>query len=79
LKTQDGKKSWSAGHYGVVVAAEPREGSMGVVRIKFDSCGYCTLPGRCQAIHWVRIEDLAIRNPLDVIFDVLDVLLRERV
>lgn len=72
LKVKDGKKSWAAGHYGTVVEARPKAGGFGDVRIRFESCDYCTTPQRCQAIHWIAIEDLAIRNPLDVVFEVLD-------
>lgn len=66
LKTKDGKKSWAAGYYGEVIETRPGE-----VRVRFESCDFCTLPTRCQAVHWIKIDDLAIRSGLDVLFDMI--------
>ena len=71
LETRDGAKSWAAGKSGVVVDSRPAvvAGGLGDVRVRFNPCHWCFQNHKCAAVHWIKIEDLAVRRALDVVFD----------
>lgn len=62
------QKSWAAGLYGEVVELRPD-----AVRIVFEHCSWCKARRHrvCKGNHWIKNVDLAIRNGLDTVLDLL--------